>query len=120
VRGSRSKTASDAEAALTLLGKGPPYDVLMVDKNLPGMSGLELLGQTRKLHPGVEVIVITGYASLDSAVVALRNGAYDYLVKPFSDLREVAEKVRHAAREGTSCARESAPGAGPQEPKSDA
>src|SRR5262249_22830416 len=66
-------------------------------KNLNGLSGLEVLRAARELRSEIEVIIITGYASLDSALVALRRGAYDYLVKPFADLGEVAERVRRAA-----------------------
>ena len=89
-------TVQAAEDAIPYLVRNPP-DVLLVDKNLPGMSGLELLEQAKALHPEVEVIVITGYASLESAVEALRLGAYDYLIKPFDDIAIVLEKVRLAA-----------------------
>ncbi|HJZ85484.1 MAG TPA: response regulator [Polyangia bacterium] len=89
-------TVGDGESALARL-QGGAFDVLMVDKNLPGMSGLDVLGRVRTLKLDLEVIIITGYASLDSAIAALRCGAYDYLVKPFSDLMEVAAKVRRAA-----------------------
>lgn len=85
-----------AEQAVPYLVHDPP-DVVVVDKNLPGGSGLDLLKQAKALHPEVEVILITGYASLESAVEALRLGAYDYLIKPFDDIAIVLEKVRLAA-----------------------
>jgi DNA-binding response OmpR family regulator len=90
------ETAADAETALARLGASP-FDVVLADKNLPGKSGLELLDRAHATRKDVEIIMITGYASLDSAITALRAGAYDYLVKPFADLTEVAEKVRRAA-----------------------
>ncbi len=71
-------------------------DVVLVDKNLPGITGLELLKKIKKRSPDVEVIMITGYASLESALEALRLGAYDYLLKPFDDISLVSEKVRRA------------------------
>jgi signal transduction histidine kinase len=89
------ETARDGRSALENL-RAHPYDVMLLDKNLPDLSGLEVLAQSRDLRPELEVIMITGYASLDSALSALQQGAYDYLVKPFADLDEVAERVRRA------------------------
>jgi signal transduction histidine kinase len=90
------ETCADGKSALAKLG-ATAYDVVLLDKNLPDISGLEVLAQARKLRADLEIIMITGYASLDSALSALRRGAYDYLVKPFADLGEVTEKVRRAA-----------------------
>ncbi len=84
-----------AEDAAPYLVHHPP-DVLLVDKNLPGMSGIDLLRQSKALRPESEVIVITGYASLGSSIEALRLGAYDYLIKPFDDIEIIVEKVRRA------------------------
>ena len=84
-----------AEDAVPYMVHHPP-DVLLLDKNLPGMSGIDLLRQSKALQPESEVIVITGYASLDSSIEALRLGAYDYLIKPFDDVEIVVEKVRRA------------------------
>ena len=84
-----------AEDAAPYLVHHPP-DVLLVDKNLPGMSGIDLLRQSKALQPECEVMVITGYASLESSIEALRLGAYDYLLKPFDDVEIVVEKVRRA------------------------
>ena len=90
------ETCADGKSALAKL-RASAYDVVLLDKNLPDLSGLEVLAEARKLRPDLEIIMITGYASLDSALSALRRGAYDYLVKPFADLGEVSEKVRRAA-----------------------
>ncbi len=75
-----------------------PPDVMVVDKNLPDRSGLELLKAAKALQSDIEVIVITGYASLESALEALRSGAFDYLPKPFDEIELVVEKIRHAGQ----------------------
>lgn len=72
----------------------PP--LALVDKNLPDVSGLELIAQQKARHPNTEFIVITGYASLDSAVKALEMGAFSYLTKPFSDMDMVMDRIRAA------------------------
>jgi two-component system response regulator HydG len=82
----------DALAALTRDGA----DILLVDIKMPGMDGLELLRKTRELAPDATVIVMTAYASVETAVQALKDGAYDYVVKPF-DPDDVSRLVRKAA-----------------------
>lgn len=72
------------------------YNLLIVDKNLPGISGLEVMEDARLIDPELEFIVITAYASYQSAVEALRLGAFDYIEKPFSDLKLLKEKIRRA------------------------
>ncbi|RLB58145.1 MAG: hypothetical protein DRI34_05790 [Deltaproteobacteria bacterium] len=72
------------------------YAVLLVDKNLPGMSGLELLQRVKDTHPATEVIIITGYASTESALQSLAAGAYDYVPKPFPSLDHVGTKIKGA------------------------
>jgi len=85
-----------AEAATAIL-EHHTADVVLADKNLPGRTGLELLRTIKERWNETEVLVMTGYASLESAVDSLRLGAYDYLVKPFDDVSVVVEKVRRAA-----------------------
>jgi DNA-binding response OmpR family regulator len=87
--------AESAEQALSILDK-EAYDLLIVDKNLPGESGLDLVRKARSKKPDSEFILITGYASYESAIEALRLGAFDYLEKPFSDLVLVKEKIDRA------------------------
>ena len=87
--------ASTLEQALVALESEPP-EVVIVDKNLPDGSGIDLLHTCRTGHPDVEVIVLTGYPSLESAIDALRLGAFDYIIKPVLDLDLVSEKVRRA------------------------
>ncbi len=82
-------------------------DVLLVDKNLPDVNGLELIRHARGHTPDVEAIVITGYASLDTALAAMELGVFDYIVKPPKDIFEVRRKV-HRAFERQQLARENA------------
>jgi signal transduction histidine kinase len=89
-------TVDSAEAALDAAAERAP-DVMLVDKNLPGIDGIELLQRIKAEQPQIEVILITGYASMDSAVEALRAGAFDYLVKPLPDLAVVVDRVSRAA-----------------------
>ncbi|NDY42859.1 response regulator [Dissulfurirhabdus thermomarina] len=72
----------DGAEALRLL-KQRPYDLLITDLMMPGVDGMEVLHQARRLHPQILVIIITGYASLETAIQAVKEGAYDYLRKPF-------------------------------------
>jgi two-component system response regulator FlrC len=82
----------DAETALALLHE-QAVDLVVTDKNLPNMSGIELLAQIRSRWPALPVVLITGYASVDSALKAQELGASGFLVKPFGDIREVEEEV---------------------------
>ena len=75
-------TAPDGPSALTKLAQ-KAYAVLLVDLKMPGMDGLEVLVQARSLQPDAPVIIMTAYATVDTAVPAMKQGAYDYLVKPF-------------------------------------
>ena len=59
------------------------FDVVILDIQMPGMSGLEILSEIRARHIGVEVIMLTGHGDVSSAVEGMRLGAYDYLMKPY-------------------------------------
>ncbi|MBD1399847.1 sigma-54-dependent transcriptional regulator [Pelovirga terrestris] len=76
-------TAASAEEALTLT-LGAPLDVLVTDVLMGGMSGIGLLRKVRQIRPGLPVVVITGYGSVNVAVEAMREGAADYFAKPVS------------------------------------
>jgi len=69
------------------------FDVLIADIKMPGLTGLELLQRIKERNIETEVIIITGYGSIDSAVAAIKKGAYDYITKPF-DLDELLLKVQ--------------------------
>ena len=68
--------------------------LVFADKNLPDRSGLEVLKHVKTHHPEVEVVMMTGYGSLESAIQALDVGAAGYVLKPFDDLQELLRKVR--------------------------
>ncbi|OFW08564.1 MAG: hypothetical protein A3G20_04225 [Acidobacteria bacterium RIFCSPLOWO2_12_FULL_59_11] len=76
-------TASDGPQALELL-RQEPVDVAVVDLCLPSMDGLEVMREALRLNPETAVLIITGYATVDTAVRAVRDGAFDYIPKPFS------------------------------------
>ncbi len=69
------------------------FDILIADIKMPRMDGLELLSQVKKVSPETEVLIVTGFGSINSAVDAIKKGAFDYLPKPF-DLDELILKVR--------------------------
>lgn len=97
-KGLRTRTASNAEEALKVLDEGGIACVL-ADKNMPGMDGIEMLRRVREAQPHCAFIVMTGYASTDSAIEALRLGAVDYLQKPFDDLDLVAQRIEDAIQQ---------------------
>jgi DNA-binding NtrC family response regulator len=81
----------DGEGALKWIKK-EKFDLLVVDKNLPGINGLEVIQQAKKLNPKVGTLLMTGYASRQSAEKAMTLGVDDYLIKPF-DMDEMVQKV---------------------------
>jgi DNA-binding NtrC family response regulator len=92
--GYRVKAVQDGEKALELL-KEEKFSCLILDLKMPKIDGLEVLKKARAIYPDLGVIVITAYASLQSAVEALRLGAMDYVTKPFKvdEIKIVIEKV---------------------------
>jgi len=92
--GHRVRRVESAEEAQTvLLAEG--FDVVLLDLRLPGMSGLEALRGIKGIRPGSEVVVLTGYSSVDNAVEAMRAGAYDFLAKP-SPLNQIEAVIQKA------------------------
>jgi two-component system, NtrC family, response regulator AtoC len=92
--------AANGEAALSLLEEQPAH-IILTDLVMPQMSGIEFLDRVRKLLPRAEVAVMTGHGSVETAVQAMKLGAYDYIAKPFSAidelrlfLRRMAEKIQ--------------------------
>jgi signal transduction histidine kinase/DNA-binding response OmpR family regulator len=91
----QSDVAATAEEGLEKLAEAS-YAVLLADKNLPKMDGIELLQKAKAQWPQMEVVMITGFTSVESALDAIGEGAFDYIPKPFPSLSYVAEKVRGA------------------------
>ena len=75
--------AERPEEGLHLL-KDRPFDIVVTDLNMPKMNGIEFLTRARVIRPACEVLVMTGFASVETAVEALKRGAIDYIEKPFS------------------------------------
>ena len=91
VNGLEVTTVGSGKAALEEL-KAKPYDVITLDIRMPEMSGLEALAEIKKVNPGIEVIILTGHASVDTAVEIMRLGGYEYLLKPTST-EELMNKI---------------------------
>jgi len=85
--------ALSGEEAVRLIPEIKP-DLVLTDINLPGLSGLEVMRFAKRVDPEVAVIVVTGYASASTAIDALREGAYDYVTKPFDldDVQQIVER----------------------------
>jgi DNA-binding NtrC family response regulator len=88
--------AEDGETALRNFEKNK-YDLMLVDMKMPGMSGLDLLDKVREIDADCIFIMITAFASVPSAIKALKNGAYDYITKPIDpdELAHIVEKAIH-------------------------
>src|SRR3990172_885333 len=87
-------TASGGPQALEIL-RSTPIDVVTLDLRMPVMSGVEVMERIKAMDPDVEVIVVTGYSSLDSAIRGLRHGVFDYISKPF-DVPQISDLVGRA------------------------
>jgi DNA-binding NtrC family response regulator len=96
-RGLDVSVAQDGRAALTVIERNPTrFGLILTDLHLPGADGFEILKSARGANPSCYVVMMTGYATLDTALRAVREGAYDYLPKPFSlgQLDVVLARVR--------------------------
>ncbi|MBU6375786.1 MAG: response regulator, partial [Bdellovibrionales bacterium] len=92
--GHEVQVADSGELALSLMRRASP-DILITDLRMDGMSGLDLLGKTREYFPGVTPVIMTAYGTIDTAISAMKGGAYDYLVKPFTpeQLEHLVERI---------------------------
>ncbi|MCK5203958.1 MAG: sigma-54-dependent Fis family transcriptional regulator, partial [Desulfobacterales bacterium] len=90
------KQADDGQAAIEAVDQGF-YDLILMDIRMTKVSGIEALKQIKDISPGIPIIIMTAYASVDSAVDALKSGAYDYLTKPL-DIDELKILVQKALR----------------------
>jgi two-component system alkaline phosphatase synthesis response regulator PhoP len=92
-------TASSGEEALEIMAE-QHFDVVLTDIRMPGISGVDLLAKIKEQSPDAVVILMTGYASLGTAVESLRLGAHDYLIKP-----STSEDIRDSVKRGIERAR---------------
>lgn len=92
------RTARNGEEALALIAQ-EGFGCVLADKNLPGMDGIEIVRRIRQSQPNCACIVMTAYASTESAVEALRLGAVDYIEKPFDDLGRIADRIDDLVRQ---------------------
>jgi DNA-binding response OmpR family regulator len=87
-------TAENGLEAIHAL-KSHAFDLVVTDLKMPGANGIEVLKKAREVNPDVQVIIITGYASLETAIEAVKEGAYDYITRPFK-LDEMKVVVENA------------------------
>ena len=92
-----SAVTSGPEALQRLAQTQQHIEVVVLDLILPGMDGIETLRSIKKTTPLVEVVMLTGHATIDSAIEAMKAGAVDYLTKPF-DIDQLVEKIAAAAK----------------------
>ena len=93
-KGFYSETAENGADGINKAQEGF-FDVALIDLKMPGMDGMEVLKRTKKISPRTYIIIMTAYGTIDSAVKAIRNGAFDYITKPFKteEILIVLEKV---------------------------
>ena len=91
--------AGSAEEALEALGRGDAFDVMVTDVRMPGLSGLDLVKRARKERPALECIVMTAHADAGTGVEAMRNGALEYVTKPF-EMDEMVMLIQSALEKG--------------------
>jgi DNA-binding NtrC family response regulator len=93
--GERVTGVYSGQEALEALKKDEYIDVVILDIKMPGMDGVETLREIKRHHPLVEVIMLTGHGTVDTAVKGMKLGAFDYLNKP-ADFKEMKEKLEAA------------------------
>ncbi len=90
-------TATSGIDALEVIGKNDEkIEVVILDVKMPGMDGIEILGEIKRKYPLIEVVMLTGHATVSSAIDGMKQGAFDYLMKP-CDMDVLVEKVNEAA-----------------------
>ena len=93
--------AHDGQEAQQLLAK-ENFDLALVDLKLPDTDGIRLLANIKRLYPECEVIIMTGYSTVKSAISAIKLGAFDYIEKPFDDLDKLEQLIEQAVAKQTS------------------
>ena len=89
--------AFSGEEALEILSKNQNTDVVILDVKMPGMNGIETLEKIRNQFPLIEVIMLTGHATVESAIEGMKLGAFDYLMKP-CEIEQLMAKVQEATK----------------------
>jgi two-component system, OmpR family, response regulator len=84
-------TAAGCMEALDCLGKDR-FDVVIMDVSMPGLDGVKCMAEIKKVYPDIEVIILTGHASINTGLVGMKKGAFDYCLKPI-DPGELMEKI---------------------------
>jgi DNA-binding NtrC family response regulator len=90
-------TAFSGKDGLEKLKENQNIDVIILDVKMPGMNGIEALKEIKKLSPLIEVILLTGHATIKSGIDGMKLGAYDFLTKP-CDIEEIVNKVEEATK----------------------
>jgi DNA-binding NtrC family response regulator len=90
------EVAYGGEDCLNRLSQAPEIDVVILDVKMPGMDGTTALREIKRRHPLIEVIMLTGHATAESAIEGMKLGAFDYIMKP-CDIDELVAKVTEAA-----------------------
>jgi DNA-binding NtrC family response regulator len=90
-------TAFGGQEALEILSNNRTLDVVILDVKMPDMDGIETLGKIKKDFPLIEVIMLTGHATVETAIEGMKLGAFDYLMKP-CDIEQIVLKVEEATR----------------------
>ncbi len=98
-QGFRTVAVQDGERALEVLRQGN-FRVALIDLSLPGMGGMDLVREVNLTAPETTMVIMTGYPTQESAIQALRQGAYDYIVKPFK-IHEVTATLEKALAQQT-------------------
>lgn len=96
-RGLKVTSANSGDEAIVKLDQETKVDVIILDVKMPGMDGLETLQEIKKKYPLKEVIMLTGHATIESAIDGMKLGAFDYLMKP-CDIDILISKVDEAAK----------------------
>jgi diguanylate cyclase (GGDEF)-like protein len=92
------QTAPSGEAAIEHIRTGNIPHVVLTDIRMGGMTGIQLAGEVKKISEEIEVVIMTSHGSFDTAVQAMRLGVYDYLSKPFDDIRDVKTVITHVCK----------------------
>ncbi|MBC2715921.1 MAG: response regulator [Desulfobacteraceae bacterium] len=95
-RGYQTETANSGEEGIRVLEK-EAYDVVVLDLKMPGMNGIETLKKINELDIQLQVILLTGHGCVDTAMIAIQLGAFDYLPKP-CDVKELSEMIDNSQK----------------------